>query len=68
MFTSMDVHITRDCQIDGVFYEKWNQLSIDPSNFNADCMSPVVVPPTITHDADSDPPEEIPKPPKKHKK
>lgn len=65
MFIVMDVHITRDCQIDGVFYEKWNQLSIEASNFNADCMSPIV-PQTIVQD--TDPPEEIPKPPKKHKK
>lgn len=34
----MFVAITRDCQINGLFYSKWDELHIDDDQFHADCM------------------------------
>jgi hypothetical protein len=68
MYYTMDVLITRDCQIDDLFHEKGEQITIADIHFNADCMMPLVAQEEIVAPSDSDPPEEIPKQPKKHKK
>lgn len=71
----MLVTITRDCQIDGVFYPAWSETEIDDDLFQSDCMNGVSIPeqteefdPSLEDEDTADEVDETIKPPSKKKK